>query len=153
MRRRLLIALLLLPLPSLAETLSGSARVIDGDTLRIADARLRLRAMDAFETRQTCERDGRAYACGREATRAMVQLTRERDVECSGSKRDRYRRLLVRCRADGVDLGREMVRQGWAVAEYGRDYRSDEHAARAAQAGAWAGTFERPRLWRRKRKG
>ena len=153
MLRRLLVLLLLLPsLPAMAATWTGNAHVVDGDTLKMDGTRLRLLAMDAFETRQTCERGGTTYGCGVEATNTMVSMTQDQQVSCSGRKHDRYRRPLVHCHAGGRDLGREMVRQGWAVAEYGRQYRRDEQDARLARAGAWAGTFERPKLWRQRQK-
>jgi endonuclease YncB( thermonuclease family) len=73
----------------------------------------------------------------------------QREVRCEGSQKDRYGRPLVRCWIGDLDLGREMVRLGWAVAEYGTEYRTDEEAAQKARVGAWTGTFDRPKDWRR----
>jgi endonuclease YncB( thermonuclease family) len=70
-------------------------------------------------------------------------------VRCEGNRRDRYGRPLVHCWVGDLDLGREIVRLGWAVSEFGKEYRQDEEIAHAAQLGAWAGTFERPRDWRK----
>ena len=70
-------------------------------------------------------------------------------VQCEGTQLDRYKRPLVRCTIGGIDLGREMVRSGWAVAEFGPEYRQDEETARTARVGAWMGQFERPREWRK----
>lgn len=53
---RWLLILLLLPCPALAETWSGSAHVVDGDTVYVDQTRLRLQSMDAFESGQTCQR-------------------------------------------------------------------------------------------------
>ena len=122
---------------------------MDGDTLYIAPTRLRLLSMDAFETAQNCLRNGKNYACGFRATAALTALLRGRELRCEGDKRDRYHRPLVRCWIRDLDVGREMVRQGWAVAEFGHDYDADEQQARAAKVGAWSGTFERPKEWRR----
>lgn len=141
--------LLLLPCPALSQTWSGPARVVDGDTIYVDQTRLRLLNMDAFESAQTCSRDGQEYSCGTGATRALIGLIRERPVTCVGEKRDRYGRPLVRCWIGDLDLGRELVRLGFALAEYGTEYRADEQAAQAARAGAWAGTFTRPVEWRR----
>lgn len=146
---RWLILLLLIPFPALAETWSGSAHVVDGDTIYVDQTRLRLLSMDAFESAQTCTRDGHQYACGEEATRALINLIGQRPVRCEGSQRDRYHRPLVHCWVGTVDLGREMVRSGWAVAEFGDEYCRDEESAQVARLGAWAGTFQRPKEWRK----
>lgn len=141
----------LIPSVAAAETWVGSAHVVDGDTIYVDQVRLRLMSIDAFETDQTCMRDGQQYACGTESTRALIGLIGQRPVHCEGSQRDRYGRPLVRCTVGGMDLGQGMVRLGWAVAEYGTDYRGEEEQARSTRAGAWSGSFQRPREWRASR--
>jgi endonuclease YncB( thermonuclease family) len=148
---RWLALLALLPFPAFAEVWTGSSHVVDGDTIYVDQTRLRLLSMDAFESVQSCTRDGRSYGCGEEATRALIGVIAQRPVRCVGDKRDRYGRPLVTCWIGRIDVGREMVRLGWAVAEYGNEYRADEDRARAERAGAWSGTFERPKDWRRVR--
>ncbi|MGB3831945.1 MAG: thermonuclease family protein [Mesorhizobium sp.] len=124
----------------------GTAFVVDGDTLAVAGQRVRLRGIDAPESRQTCRKAGAEYACGRQARQALVQAIAGRRVSCSGSSLDRYGRLLGDCRAGDADLNRTQVAAGWAVA-YG-DFESEERGARAARLGIWAGEFERPQDWR-----
>lgn len=142
--------LLLIPSWAWAESFSGSAHVVDGDTIIVDQTRLRLISIDTFESTQTCTRNGTSYPCGEESTRALIGLIRQRPVQCEGTQRDRYKRPLVRRTVAEIDLGREMVRSGWAVAEYGTDYVRDEEQAQAARVGAWAGTFERPRDYRKR---
>jgi endonuclease YncB( thermonuclease family) len=91
----------------------------------------------------------RSAGGGAEATRALVGLIDQRKVRCEGDRRDRYNRPLVHCWVGGLDLGREMVRLGWAVAAYGHEYDLDQADARAQKVGAWAGTFTLPKDWRR----
>ena len=146
---RWILLIVLLPLPVLAESWKGYAYVVDGDTISINQTRLRLTDMDAFESAQNCEKGGQEYACGFEAMLALINLIRDREVRCEGDRRDRYHRPLVRCLVGNVDLGRQMVRSGWALAEFGEEYREDEALARYTRAGAWAGTFDRPKEWRR----
>jgi endonuclease YncB( thermonuclease family) len=122
---------------------------VDGDTIYVDQTRLRLLSIDAFELAQTCTRDGQAYPCGKESTRALIRLIGQRPVQCEGTQRDRYGRPLVHCRIGNLDLGRAMVAQGWALAEYGTEYRQDQRTAQASRLGAWAGSFERPKDWRR----
>jgi endonuclease YncB( thermonuclease family) len=146
---RWLLILCLIPGPALAETWTGAAHVVDGDTIYIDQTRLRLLSMDAFESAQTCQKEGREYPCGVEATRGLIGLIGGRTIQCVGDRRDAYKRPLVRCIVGGIDLGREMVRLGWAMSEYGTDYRAEQDQAQQARAGAWAGTFTRPQDWRR----
>lgn len=142
--------LVLVASPALAETWQGAPSIRDGDTIIVAGQRLRLKSMDAFEAAQTCQRDDREYPCGEEATEALVAIINGRSVTCDGRIRDQIGRVLVKCDVDGEDLGAAMVRSGWAVAEWHKDYRRDEAYARSIGAGAWAGSFVRPREWRKR---
>jgi flagellar motor protein MotB len=47
-------------------TISGRASVIDGDTIDIHGQRIRLWGIDAIESKQTCELDGRPWRCGQD---------------------------------------------------------------------------------------
>ncbi|MCY3827718.1 MAG: thermonuclease family protein [Rhodospirillaceae bacterium] len=95
---------------------------------------------------------GKAYFCGLEAMRGLVELIGESPVRCIKKESDRYGRLLAQCFSDNTDLGAEQVRQGWAVAyrKYTRTYVAIEERAREARKGMGAGAFEMPWNWRRK---
>lgn len=125
---------------------TGAVRVVDGDSLEAEGERIRLRGIDAPELSQTCRRGDAEYRCGYEAREAMRRLIAGRPVDCSGSQRDRYQRLLAVCRAGDVELNRAQVLAGWAVAYGG--YSEEEEAAHQARRGVWAGDFERPSAWR-----
>ena len=126
---------------------SGSARVIDGDSLRVDHQVIRLAGLDAPELHQTCQRAGRPYPCGEVARAELRRMTGNAIVTCDILGRDRYRRRLGRCSVDGEDIGASLVSRGFAVA-YGR-YADEEKQARRAGAGLWAGTFEAPSEWRK----
>ncbi len=126
--------------------LNGQVRVVDGDTLRLGDRRLRLMGIDAPEIRQRCRKDGFEYGCGVDSASFLRGLIAGQPVRCKGEGIDRYGRDLVRCTAQGVDLNEAMVRSGHAVA-FG-DYRLAEAEARSAGAGLWAGEFQAPKEWR-----
>ena len=128
-------------LPAAAQT--GPARVIDGDTIDVAGARIRLWGIDAPESRQTCQRGGVDYACGREATAHLRVLLANAVVTCEARVRDRYGRTVALCRAESIDIGAAMVRDGWALAfvRYSADYVAREQEARLAGRGMWRDVY------------
>jgi endonuclease YncB( thermonuclease family) len=130
----------------------GRAYVIDGDTIDIAGARIRLEGIDAPESAQSCaDPKGQPWPCGAAATRELANHLRGRDVTCDPIARDRYRRVLAVCSLAGDDVNAWMVRQGWAVAYgYAGTYQSAQDEAKAAKRGIWAGTFMPPAEWRKR---
>jgi endonuclease YncB( thermonuclease family) len=130
-----------------AATLSGRASAADGDTLRIGDTRIRLIGLDAVELDQTCtDAAGVEWACGREARALLDSLVDRGETSCASEGRDRYRRVLARCRIAGSDLGEQIVRAGWAVADL--EYGLALAEARLNGHGIWAGRFDDPSKWR-----
>ena len=57
-----------------AATLTGRADIVDADTIKVGAIPVRLYGIDAPESRQTCERDGTPYGCGKQATRTLANL-------------------------------------------------------------------------------
>ena len=129
----------------------GVASVIDGDTLEIHGKRIRLHGIDAPESGQFCEKDGKQYRCGQQATVALSDKIGRATIRCKQRDIDRYKRIVAVCRLGDVDLNAWVVRGGWAIAyrRYSRDYVNDESAARTAKVGIWAGRFIEPSRWRR----
>lgn len=147
---RLILIVCLIPSLALADSWRGVPRVIDGDSISISGQELRLLNIDAFETEQICWNAAEVeYRCGLEATKELRSVIAEREVYCEGKIRDRYGRPLVHCWMDQVDLSAAMVRSGWALAEWKPQYRQEQDLAKAERLGAWSGTFERPKLWRK----
>jgi endonuclease YncB( thermonuclease family) len=135
-------------------TLTGIPKIIDGDTIRIGNTRIRLHGIDAPEVKQTCTAGGKEWRCGWEATNALANIVGEHWVTCTQRDRDRYGRIVAVCRAGAVDLNAWMVGAGWAVAyrRYSREYVREEDEARAARKGMWRGEFVMPWDWRRKKR-
>ena len=134
--------------------ITGKPRVIDGDTIEVAGERIRLHGIDAPEADQTCaDKDSKPWACGQEATFALLYMIGDHWITCKGDERDRYGRLIAVCYAGPYDLNAKMVRQGWALAyrRYSMDYVDAEAAAKEAGAGMWRGKFVLPWEWRRKK--
>lgn len=125
----------------------GPARLVDGDSLFIGRAEIRLKGIDAPEGRQHCTRDSRSWPCGEESRKALSHLIAGRPVHCRAAESDQHGRLLAFCTAGGIELNREMVRSGFAVA-YGQ-FEAEQREAKAARRGLWSGEFVEPREWRR----
>jgi endonuclease YncB( thermonuclease family) len=126
----------------------GKARIVDGDTLEIGIQRIDLHGIDAPEMNQFCERDGRQWRCGMEATYAMAALLETQWVTCRQRAIDTEGNLLVDCRMGGpkgISVNQEFVRQGWALAvrPAGNDYIAAEQEAKSARTGLWSGTLAR----------
>ena len=149
-RALFLLALCSLVTPALAD-MTGTASVIDGDTLEIHGQRIRFHGIDAPESRQLCRLDGKPWQCGKDAANALADKIARRPVTCEDLGRDRYDRIIARCTVAGEDLEKWMVLQGLAVAyrRYSHDYVDQEAEARAARRGIWAGEFVKPWEWRR----
>lgn len=149
-----LLTLIALPLPSHTADLTGTPRIIDGDTIVIDGERIRLEGIDAPETKQTCKRaDGSDYRCGEMATFALAEIIETHWVTCKGESRDRYKRRIATCFAGPHDINAEMVRRGWALAyrRYSMDYVGEEEDAHSRSAGVWQGIFEEPWVWRKRK--
>ncbi|CAL76621.1 putative Staphylococcus nuclease-like protein (SNase-like) [Bradyrhizobium sp. ORS 278] len=138
--------------PLAAADLIGRASIVDGDTLDIHGARIRLWGIDAPESAQLCRgRDRKPYRCGALAANMLDGLTRGRLVRCTPVDGDRYGRIVARCAASGGDLGRFMVSRGLAIEEpqYSHGaYMTDQFAARRAARGIWSGRFVEPPRYR-----
>jgi endonuclease YncB( thermonuclease family) len=132
--------------------LRGKPRVIDGDTIVLANQRIRLHGIDAPESKQKCMKaDGSLYPCGTMATFALAEMVGKHWVNCTGDSSDRYNRLIATCNTGPVNLNREMVRLGWALAyrQYSSNYIAVEAASQAKRLGLWQGAFIKPWQWRR----
>jgi endonuclease YncB( thermonuclease family) len=132
-------------------TISGSATVVDGDSLEIGATSVRLHAVDAPEGRQSCRRDGVEWRCGESAARKLRDLVGTRTIVCTEKDVDTYGRTVAVCTNGTDDLSAEMVRAGLALAyrQYGDDYVTEEADARAAHRGLWGSEFTPPWDWRR----
>jgi endonuclease YncB( thermonuclease family) len=129
---------------------SGNAVAKDGDSLMLNNTEVRLHGIDAPEYNQSCRNTSGTYACGRAARDALRDLMRGRTIACRSFETDRYGRAVSECRDGDININREMVRLGWAVAylRHSTAFVSAQREAKAAKRGIWQGWFEMPEDYR-----
>lgn len=126
-------------LAMLEEHLSNLPRATDGDSLSIGEEHIRLYAIDAPEIGQPCLSGG---DCGTKAKDYLAGLIDGRTVECSRrADNDPSGREVAQCSADGIDIGREMVKSGNAMSDH-----SVSTLYAAVEPRSF--DFERPSDWR-----
>tara|TARA_B100001248_G_C27008056_1_gene286380 strand:+ start:13 stop:513 length:501 start_codon:yes stop_codon:yes gene_type:complete len=149
--------------PIFAEEISGFPKIIDGDTIKIGESKIRLEGIDAPEMRQICEKPflqisyiiglsfNKDYKCGVVSKEKLLNKIKKSKIRCTGSSKDKYKRYLATCYKDRTNLNKWMVRQGYAVAykKYSNRYLIDEQYAKENKLGIWKGTFLRPEKWRK----
>ena len=128
--------------PALAQDIVGDAVVLYGDAIIIGTTRVPLYGIDAPDADQdrNCTIEGRLFACYSNARRALEILVDQGPATCTPSDRTNYLGIPYSvCTVAGVDIGRELVRQGWALAflPLSDVYAEDEAEARVAGVGLW----------------
>ena len=131
--------------------LATCVRVIDGDTLTVADEnqnlhRIRIVGMDAPEL---------AQPYGRAAKAALSELVLHKEVHVVPAGVDKYGRELAQLRYDTsfgqLDVAETMISNGHAFSWGGAHYKAQEYAAEN-RLGVWSDLRyqERPWLYRRR---
>ena len=118
--------------------------VADGDTITLLDVskkqhRIRLDGIDAPE---------RTQPYGQRARQSLAELAHGHPARADCPKVDRYGRAVCRVLVNGVDVGLEQLRRGfaWHYVKYAHEQRPADRAsyaraesdARSAQSGLWS---------------
>ena len=126
--------------------------IIDGDTIRIGEERIRFSGIDAPEINQTCIFEGVEVFCGKISKSLLVDKTFLEQVKCISEGKDQYNRTLAECFVNGESLSRYLVRQGYAFAyrKYSKKFIKDEDYAKEKKMGMWNMKFLFPWDYRKK---
>lgn len=103
-----------------AIVISGTAYVVDGDTVGIGGYRFRLQGVDAPEL---------SMPYGGAAKREMADIVGRSIVICTPNGERTYDRLVAVCTVNGQDIGRVLISRGLALDcphFSGGRYRGDE---------------------------
>ena len=148
---------------SSAEEISGFANIIDGDTIRIGEKKIRLYGIDAPEKQQNCFKNwisfgfiqfSKEYNCGKTSKIKLENYILNKKIKCISESKDRYGRFLGICYLGNNDINKWLVRNGYALAykRYSRKYEIQEKIAKEQKLGLWRGNFDMPWEWRKKNK-
>ena len=140
--------------------ISGTAKVIDGDTIRIGKKKIRLLGIDAPEKEQQCRKAwltisilsfNKDYPCGQISTKKLKNKINDKFLICEWTNKDRYKRYIAECFKDKKSINSWMVEYGYAVAyrKYSKLYILDENYAKEEKLGIWKGSFIKPEKWRK----
>lgn len=161
-----LLFLLLLPLATHADTLTGTVvSVADGDTITVLDANreqheIRFSGIDAPE---------KAQPFGQRSKENLSRLVFSKDVRVEWEKRDKYQRIVGKVWVQPADcptcpktpdagLAQITVGLAWWYQKYAKEqspedagrYEFAEHEAKAKHAGLWSDPHPvPPRDWRK----
>jgi len=135
------------------KTLEGkSVKVVDGDSLEIDGVRIRLKGIDAPEYLQYCfDENKKKYECGKMSREYLEELTQSEDFYCKSNEKDKYKRELSVCYAEGKDINELMIKQGWAIPYRTKNplYYEAQTVAKTNKSGMHRGKFIAPEIYRR----
>ena len=120
--------------------------VIDGDTIRLGDVKIRFSGIDAPEINQTCVASEGKVACGKISRDFLIEKVTNNKISCTDEGKDFYGRVLGECFVNGESLSSYLVREGFAFAyrKYSNKYIKDEEYAKFNKLGMWSMEFQYP---------
>jgi len=125
---------------------SNTVHVIDGDTIKIGNKKIRFSGIDAPELNQYCFKNGKKILCGVLAKKALVKQIGNKVPKCVIEGKDIYKRILAECFVNEKSLSKFLVRNGYAFAyrKYSKKFIQDEEFARKNKLGLWSMKFDYP---------
>ena len=120
--------------------------VVDGDTIKLGDVKIRFSGIDAPEINQTCVASEGKVACGKISRDILITKVTNNKISCTDEGKDFYGRVLGECFVNGESLSRYLVREGFAFAyrKYSDKFISDDEFAKSNRLGMWSMKFQYP---------
>ena len=140
-------------------SISGKPKIIDGDTLKINNKKIRFSGIDApeiffFGKKQSCVLNNVEILCGKLSKEKLIEKIGNQIVDCRIEKnKDQYSRLIGECFVKSKSLSVFMVKNGYAF-DYPKysngKFRKHQIYAKNLSLGLWQMQFEYPWIWRKK---
>ena len=120
--------------------------VVDGDTIKLGDIKIRFSGIDAPEINQICVASEGKVACGKISRDILITKVTNNKISCTDEGKDFYGRVLGECFVNGESLSRYLVREGFAFAyrKYSEKFIKDEEYAKSNRLGMWSMKFQYP---------
>ena len=139
--------------------IKGKAIVVDGDTVKINEKKIRFGGIDAPESyykgkKQTCIDDNKKVFCGQISKEKLIEKIGNNSLNCKIEKnKDKYKRSVGECFLKDESLSVFMVRNGYAFdwPQYSKGkFANDQKYAKMNKLGFWNMKFEYPWEWKEK---
>ncbi len=125
---------------------ANSVKVIDGDTIKIGNEKIRFGGIDAPELKQICFKNEEKISCGVLVKNVLKKKIGKETPKCISEGKDVYKRTIAECFINGESLSKFLVSNGYAFAyrKYSRKFIKDERFAKKNKLGLWSMKFMFP---------
>ena len=125
---------------------ANTVKVIDGDTIKIANEKIRFGGIDAPELKQICFKNNEKILCGILVKNVLKKKIGKEIPKCISEGKDIYKRTIAECFINGESLSKFLVSNGYAFAyrKYSRKFIKDERFAKKNKLGLWSMKFMFP---------
>ena len=122
---------------------ANSVKVIDGDTIKIGNEKIRFGGIDAPELKQICFKNEEKISCGILVKNVLKKKIGKETPKCISEGKDIYKRTIAECFINGESLSKFLVSNGYAFAyrKYSRKFIKDERFAKKNKLGLWSMKF------------
>ena len=122
---------------------ADTVKVIDGDTIKIGNEKIRFGGIDAPELKQTCFKNKEKILCGILAKNVLKKKIGKEIPKCIKEGKDIYKRTIAECFVNGESLSKFLVSKGYAFAyrKYSKKFIKDERFAKKNRLGLWSMKF------------
>ena len=125
---------------------ANTVKVIDGDTIKIANEKIRFGGIDAPELKQICFKNEEKISCGILVKNVLKKKIGKEIPKCINEGKDIYKRTIAECFINGESLSKFLVSNGYAFAyrKYSKKFIKDERFAKKNKLGLWSMKFMFP---------
>ena len=125
---------------------ANTVKVIDGDTIKIGNEKIRFGGIDAPELKQICFKNEEKISCGILAKNVLKKKIGKETPKCISEGKDVYKRTIAECFINEESLSKFLVSNGYAFAyrKYSRKFIKDERFAKKNKLGLWSMKFMFP---------